>query len=203
MPSQAASAAISLLSDDEDEIEQGTQGGQEVAYGQAQFFNQVNAAAELDDFVDDLPGHANKYAALANYHDADDSQEDSAAGGDEVDEEAGQSGSYHYGPPLTEEELRDDEDDVSDPPSGQYMGEYSDEEDGYGDGDVEDEGDDFDDDGEQYDEDEESEGDRGVYANGYQNQYGRQVYAVPPKQQFNEALQKVGNDENEPIELSD
>ncbi|KAM3417660.1 SAC3 family protein 1 [Cercospora zeina] len=213
MPSHAASAAISLLSDDEDEVTQEDQGGQDLAYGQAQFFNQVNAAAaaaaaELDEFVVDLPGHANKYAALANYDDGDaDDQEDSPAGGDEVDDEAGQSESYQYGPPLTEEDLQDDEDediehDASDPPNGQYMDEYSDDEDGYGDGDVEDE-DDFGEEGEEYDEDEESEGDPGVYANGHQNQYGRQVYAVPPKRQVNEALQQVGNDEKEPIELSD
>lgn len=215
MPSQAASEAISLLSDDEeDEVAQEDQGGQDVAFGQAQFFNQVNAAAGLEGFVDDVPaqsGYSNKFAALADY-DGDDAAGDDSSGHSEDgfqegDDEEQLPGSYQHGPPLTEEELEDEDDedideDGSEHPNGQYMGEYSEEEDGSGDGDVEDEGD-FDEEGEEYDEDEESEGDTGVYANGYQHQHGRQVYAAPPKRQVNEALQQVGNDENEPIELSD
>ncbi|PPJ50445.1 hypothetical protein CBER1_05542 [Cercospora berteroae] len=214
MPSQAASEAISLLSgDEEDEVAQEDQGGQEVAFGQAQFFNQVDAAAGLEGFVDDVPaqsGYSNKFAALADYDDGDVGDDSSGHSEDdleEVDEKEQLPGSYHHGPPLTEEELEDEDDedieeDASDQPNGQYMGEYSDDDDGSGDGDVEDEGD-FDEEGEEYDEDEESEGDPGVYANGYQHQHGRQVYAAPPKRQVNEALQQVGNDENEPIELSD
>ncbi|GIZ47447.1 hypothetical protein CKM354_001053800 [Cercospora kikuchii] len=214
MPSQAASEAISLLSDDEeDEVAQKDQGAQDVAFGQAQFFNQVNAAAGLEGFVDDVPAqshYSNKFAALADYDDGDAGDDSPGHSEDELeegDDEEQLPGSYHHGPPLTEEDLEDeDEEDIdedgSDQPHGQYMGEYSEDEEGSGDGDVEDEGD-FDEEGEEYDEDEESEGDPGVYANGYQHQHGRQVYAAPPKRQVNEALQQVGNDENEPIELSD
>ncbi|KAI5365491.1 putative SAC3/GANP/THP3 domain-containing protein [Septoria linicola] len=225
MPSQAASAAISLLSNNEDEAPaSNSQPEENEAYGQADIFNQVNAAAQVDDMLDaeddggqddvsidnavgHQTGYAGKFAALAEYDDEEDEEDQSAFDEDDVREQ--HPTSYLNATPLAEEELDDDdeedvEDGESDLPNGRYMGEYPDEEEGYADGDVEDEGD-FDEDGEDYDEEEEDESDAepGMYANAYQNQYGRQAYAAPPKPQVNEALQKVGNDENEPIELSD
>lgn len=132
-------------------------------------------------------------------------------------------GSYQHGLVLTEAELDDDEgedleedeyilEDGSTVRNG-YLGQYSvdeeeeeeedddDEEEGYADGDVEDE-DGYDDEGEGYDE--ETDEDPGMYATSYQRNYGRPVYPAPTKSPVgNEGLQQVGNDENEPIELSD
>lgn len=131
--------------------------------------------------------------------------------------------SYQHGLVLNEAELEDDEDedlegdeylleDGSSVRDG-YPGQYSvqeeeeeedddddEEEEGYADGDVEDE-DGYDEEGEGYDE--ETDEDPGMYATSYQHNYGRPVYPAPAKSPVNESLQQVGNDENEPIELSD
>ena len=251
MPSQTAAAAISLLSDDEDETpRQVAESDQNTAFGQAQFFNQLANAAddgkslfgdeEAEEETQDQPPasqpeYINRFAALADEHDSEDNEEqyedeedereedfpgqnqmttpnESELEYDDDDEEDEQEpGSYQHGPVLTEAELADDDenedleedeelelDEAGNILSKRFAREYSEEDE---DGDVEDE-DGYDEEGEEYDE--ETDEDPGMYANSYQANYGRQVYAAPPpKSQAAEALQKVGQDENEPICLSD
>ncbi|KXS99051.1 hypothetical protein AC578_6961 [Pseudocercospora eumusae] len=224
MQSQATSAAISLLSDDEDEIVETS--GSNVPNGQMEFFNQLeNAAASDVDEAEPVPAqvatssfeyappsvsrnaYANQFAALADYD-----EEEGAADEEEQDEDADQQyaeddeeqepDSYQHGDILDDNSFEDEEsEDGLEMPNGGYnkahYDEYSGEEELGGEvGDIED----YSEDGYD-DEEEEDDGQEPLYAN---NHFSRANYRAMPKQQappVNAALQAVGNNNDDPIEL--
>ncbi|KXT17576.1 hypothetical protein AC579_6193 [Pseudocercospora musae] len=226
MQSQATSAAISLLSDDEDEIVETS--GSNLPNGQMEFFNQLeNASASNVDEVEPVPAqvatssfeyvptpasrnaYANQFAALADYHEeegaADEEEQDEDANqqyAEDDDDDEQQPDSYQHGDVLDEDSFEDEEsDDGLEMPNGGYnkahYDEYSGEEELEGEeGDIED----YSEDGYD-DEEEEDDGQEPLYAN---NHFSRANYRAMPKQQappVNPALQAVGNNNDEPIEL--
>jgi hypothetical protein len=221
MPSQAASQAISLLSDDEDEEDGEQEGGEEYTddngsnigvdnnVDASRSFRSVNYPAGLD-----ASTHSNRFAALADDGGEDDSDEsqgesvqqktlDAQTGSDIEDiedsedehEHQHQRTSYQY----------DDDDEVSDGPDEDDMEpngvDYYDEDgNSISRGDEEDDADtegSFDEEDED-DYDEEDDEDR------TSGQFGQlPPFGGPRASQGNRALHVVGNNVEEAIELSD
>lgn len=213
MPSHAASEAISLLSDDAEDDEQMPNGQDDssIAMDNAADFNPDSTASYgVAARAAQHSAYAGQFAAIANHDEEEGEGEDddleqysggsdedvSAEDGEDTDEQ--EPDSYPYGDVVDDEEISE-EDEV---PNGHYRGSdepFSDEEGAEGeDGDIEDY------DEQDYDEDEEEDDlDGAPYANTYRSQAEALTYKpfVPPVP--NQALQGVGNNEDDAIELSD
>lgn len=206
MPSQAASEAVTLLSDDED-------GGiDEVSYGQRQYFgngvlDRDGAQSGTQSFDNNDAGTAgllqgayeytNSFAALADPSGGDESDGNDWDTNDETGQLAGgQGGSYQY---SYEDVQESDEDDEAEVDEGGPNGYFDEEAEEYGD--VEDDGDSDEEEGD-YDEDE--DGDVDIPPTQYPPRLPRPVaagnFGVPTP---NAELQAVGNTFEEAIELSD